>query len=188
MKGRSSDWPAHVERYKAWLRRHAGRFDFALNVDVIGDAEASFRAWLDLRAEGLETTPVWHEGDPEEHLRVYDPAARLVALGRIRARRNPALTAAFYARAFDLYPGGRFHALGNSTPGQLEPYPFESFDAVSWQTRAAMRDKNFGWPLSACSKDTAMGVMIEAIESIEHRPNGRPLRPVDGQAVLPGFV
>jgi hypothetical protein len=163
------DWPAHAERYKAFLRSFEGRFDFAVSLDVIGDAEASLRAWLDLTAEGFNVVPVWHEGDPLEHLDAYGPADRLVGLGRTEGRRCKTKGLAFYDDAFNHYPAGRFHALGNASPEQLSLYPFHSFDAVTWQLNSTYAGK-FGWPWSACSKQTRMLAYLEASETIAYVP------------------
>jgi hypothetical protein len=163
------DWPAHAERYKAFLRTFAGRLDFAVSLDVIGDAEASLKAWLDLRAEGLDVVPVWHEGDPLEHLDAYGPGERLVGLGRTEGRRDKKKGLEFYDDAFNRHPDGRFHALGNASPEQLELYPFASFDAVTWQLNATYAGK-FGWPWSHCSKTTRMQAYLEASEAIAYVP------------------
>jgi len=158
-----------VEKYIEFVQRYHDRIDWAVTVDVIGDAEASLKRWRATQDLGVDLVPVWHEGDPIAHLEAYDPSKRLVCLGRIEGRQSKPCTLAFYDAAFNLFPNGRFHALGNASPDTLEPYPFESFDAVSWQRNAAYAQKH-GWPWSACAKDTRMTAYIEAIETIDHRP------------------
>lgn len=164
--------PTTVDRYLDWLANEAPPFAWALSLDVIGDAARSLENWRALVGYGAQIVPVWHEGDPLEHLDEYDPGKRLVALGRIEGRRSEKACLEFYDDAFNAYPDGRFHALGNSNPGTLEPYPFESFDATSWQRNAAYGNAK-GFPWSHVSKDTRMRVAIEAIENIEHKPKTR---------------
>lgn len=158
-----------IEKYLEFVRKYRDRIHWAVTVDVIGDAEASLKRWRATQDLDVDLVPVWHEGDPIEHLREYDPSSRLVCLGRIEGRQSKPCTLAFYDAAFNAFPDGRFHALGNASPDTLEPYPFASFDAVSWQRNAAYAQKH-GWPWSACSRDTRMVAYIEAIETIDHRP------------------
>lgn len=161
--------PVDPGAYAAFLEVHRDRYRFALNLDVIGDAVASAQQWEAYRAQGIETVPVFHEGSAIDLLDAYEPAQRLVALGRIAGRRSKAATLAFYDQVFNAHPAGRFHALGVSSPEVLEPYPFDSFDAVSWQ-RDAGYAQSHGWPWSACSRETRLRAYVEAIETIKHRP------------------
>lgn len=145
--------------------------------DVIGDAQASMRAWKDLCVLmgplARLVVPVWHEGDPIEHLRIYDPSSRLVALGRIEGRKGGAsgmkATKIFYDTAFNEYPSGRYHALGNGNPETLELYPFEQFDCTTWERNAAYSNAD-GFPWSRLSKESRMLAHIEALETIRHVP------------------
>lgn len=159
----------------AWLR--SAGFAHVFNLDVIGDANGSLRNWeamkllLGPRAERL--VPVWHEGDPIEHLDAYNPNERIVGLGRTEGRApgpgGRKKTFLFYDEAFNRFPDGKFHLLGNSTRELIEPYPAYSFDATSWE-RDSIYAQSHGWPWSHVSKETRMRAYIEAISGIHHRP------------------
>lgn len=170
--------PIDLGRYIDWLLCDAPPFSHAIALDVIGDAEASVRNWrhmLELAPSlAPRLMPVWHEGDPEEHLEEYAARAPIVGLGRIEGRRSEQKTFAFYDEAFNAQPDGRFHALGNASPTTLEPYPFASFDSTGWQRDAAYSNAA-RWPFNRCSKETRIRAYIEATCSIEHRP-ARQLR------------
>ncbi len=171
-----------LESFFAWLRsKIAERPDLfatmrAFAPDVIGDAAASMRRWREALRVAPDLAPrlipVWHEGDPIEHLAEYNPAARRVALGRIAGRRSVPKTFDFYDEAFNRFPRGQFHALGNCNPETLEPYPFEEFDGVTWQLDSTFGNKH-RWPWSRVSKRTRMFSYVEATETIEHRPAER---------------
>jgi hypothetical protein len=155
-------------------------FEWAIALDVIGDYEASVRNWCRMRAlapaVASRFVPVWHEGDPLEHLDEYVRCANLVALGRIDARRSEPKTLTFYDEAFNRHPQGTFHALGSANPATLEPYPFASFDSTAWQRDAAYSNAA-RWPYNGCSRETRMRAYIEAADTIEHRPPAQlPLR------------
>lgn len=167
-----------VEGWSAFLMSNdAPPYTYAISLDVIADADASLRNWLELvkllGPLAAKLVPVFHEGDPMEHLDAYDPNTRLVAIGRTEGRKaGPAgrrKTFEFYDAVFNAYPDGSIHLLGNSTAELIEPYPAKSFDATSWQRDAAYGESQ-GWPWNRVSKKTRMRAYIEAIETIQHRP------------------
>jgi hypothetical protein len=158
-----------LDQYLGWLSTEAPAFEWALGLDVIGDAAASLKNYELARAKEPRIVPVWHEGDPLEHLEHYCETSRLVALGRVEARDSEQKTFAFYDSAFNAQPDAEFHALGNGSPPTLEPYPFYSFDSTGWQ-RDSVYTEAARWPLCRASKDTRRRVYIEAMSSIEHVP------------------
>lgn len=159
--------PIDLDAYVAFLAK-APTHDAALTLDVIGDADASMANWQTLRRSILgNVIPVWHEGDPIEHLDEYVAGSALVALGRIDGRRSEQKTWEFYDVAFNRHEHA-YHALGNANPVQLEPYPFESFDSTGWQ-RDAVYSNAARWPFNRCAKETRLRAYIEATETIEHR-------------------
>jgi hypothetical protein len=171
-----------VERWCDFIAEHGHMFDQLIAFDVIGDADASLRNWikmLDVLPSSVhpKLIPVWHEGDPAEHLDAYDPDARLVGLGRTTGRRPSAdgrkATFRFYDQAFNAYPKGSFHFLGNANPETIQPYPARQFDATSWERDSAY-SQSHGFPWSAVSKDTRMRAYIEGFESIRHVPRELP--------------
>lgn len=171
-----------VETWAAFIVENFHFFAFFVALDVIGDARATLRNWVRLlelvppEMHG-KLVPVWHEGDPAEHLDAYDPGARIVGLGRTDGRqggaKGRALTFAFYDAAFNAYPDGAYHLLGNCNPETIEPYPARSFDATTWQRDSAYA-RSHGWPWGRVSKETRMRAYIEAICGIEHRPAEKP--------------
>lgn len=149
--------------------------EWAIALDVIGDAEASVANWRLMRQRHPTIVPVWHEGDPVSILDEYASAGGLIGLGRIEGRRSDQKTLEFYDAAFNRHPDTMFHALGNANPMQLEPYPFYSFDSTGWQRDAAY-SQSHKWPYNRCTKETRMRASIEATETIEHRaPKQQPL-------------
>lgn len=161
--------PQYIQRYLKFVQDYRERLSWAVSPDQIGDAQVSYDRWVGLTAQGHDLVPVYHEGDPVAHLHTYNPNERLVALGRIEGRRSPPKTMAFYDLAFSLYPQGRFHALGVCHPRYLEPYPFESFDAVTWHIDSN-HTHDHPWPWNQCDPITRYRAYIEAIDKIQHRP------------------
>jgi hypothetical protein len=167
-----------LELWAEFIECHHHRYKRFVAPDVIGDAVASMANWQQLLAmlpprHRHRVMPVWHEGDPIEHLEEYDPASRLVSIGRTKGRQAGAAgkkaTRVFYDAAFNAFPDGDFWALGNGNPETLEPYPFHYFDQTTWQRDSAY-SQSHGYPWSAVSKDTRMRAYIEASETITYRP------------------
>jgi len=144
---------------------------WACALDVIGSAEGTAKNWAHVKATRPELAkklvPVFHEGDPWELLTEYSSNSQLVALGRIEGRESKRKTFEWYDACFNRRPELRAHALGNASPETLEPYPFESFDASSWE-RAAAYSNRHGWPFNRCSRESRMRAYVEACETITH--------------------
>jgi hypothetical protein len=170
--GRPTNGPAYYD----WLRSldvEGVSWRWAAALDVIGDAEGTRKNWRVAQREHGDLldrlVPVFHEGDPWDLLDEYEPTERLVALGRTEGRGSKRATFAWYDEAFNRCPEMRPHALGNASPETLEPYPFASFDASSWERNAAYSNAH-GWPFNRCTKELRMRAYIEAAETIAHRP------------------
>jgi hypothetical protein len=165
--------PIEIGAYVEYLCTAAPPFECAFQLDAVGDPEETARRFDRMLAAAPELggriVPIWHEGAPHELLDDYVRRAPLVGLGRIDGRRSEARTLEFYDDAFNRHPGAAFHALGNANPRTLEPYPFASFDATSWQRDAAYSNAA-RWPFDRCSKETRMRAFIEATETIAHTP------------------
>lgn len=172
LRGQAPPGGLNVETYARWLVEVAPSHNWALSLDVIGNGRASMAQYQQLRAlvgNKSNLVPVWHEGDDLDLLDSYVASAPLVALGRTDGRRNKRKSFEFYDEAFNRFPEGKFHALGNSDPETLEPYPFESFDSTGWQRNAIYSEKH-GWPWNRASKDTRIKAYVEAVCTISHRP------------------
>jgi len=186
LKG-SDSTPITVETWAEFIVSNAATFDWFLALDEIGSAEGSIRNWTRLlslvpRELHAKLVPVWHEGDPLEHLAEYAPARRLVGLGRTKGRAagtaGAKATRAFYDLAFNEYPDGVYHLLGNSNPDTVESYPARSFDSTTWERDSAYGNTH-GWPWSAVTKETRMRAYIEAISTIQYRARSRQSEQMD---------
>lgn len=176
--GAAVDMGAYVD----WIAAAGAKADFAIALDVIGDAEASVRNWRAMLGMGIRCplAPVYHEGDPIAHLAEYTSVGGVVCVGRIEGRRSRERTLAFYDECFNACPDAKLHALGISSSEVLERYPFASFDSCSWQRNSAYSNA-LPWPYSRCGKDTRMTAHIEACEATRHIPP-KQLRLVFGEA------
>lgn len=113
------------------------RWHESVALDVIGDAEASMRNALYMRAKGSPAFPVFHYGDPWEMLQEYKRAFPKVGLsclfGEPRTK-SLAWVGQCFARAWPHC----FHSFGWTSSKVLERFPFHSADSSSWATRATV--------------------------------------------------
>jgi len=127
-----------VEEYAAWLRRWGALFTVAAALDVIGDAEATWRQTLELRALVPEVPilPVFHfrgcSGfDPL--LRYLDEGYNYIGLGGLVGAQRDELTLPWMDRCFRLAEGrAGLHGFGVTTWALLKRYPWRSVDSTSW--------------------------------------------------------
>ncbi len=106
-------------------------WDEVVALDVIGDAEASLKNSLEMKARGLTVMPVFHFGDPWEILQEYKDKFDRIGIasghGAPRADRMK-WTAQCFARA---YPA-KFHSFGWVWKRVLMEFPFVTADSSSW--------------------------------------------------------
>lgn len=128
-----------VPEYAAWLKRWGHCFTVAAALDVIGDAEASYRQSNELRdiVDTVEIMPVYHATDDGgfAYLRKYvDAGYTYVGVSPTALRTsNPRLMDTWIAKCFDLRPEGvRYHGFGVTGWGRLKKHPWYSVDSTSW--------------------------------------------------------
>jgi hypothetical protein len=139
--GDSGAFSAHTQgavitlgAYAGWVSRWQDRLAWAASLDVIGDPEATWANWLQLRdGLGVTTVPTLHAGtDPAWLDRYADEGVDFAGLGGLVGRPVPRvmpwLVHVFrYCR--DRYPAMRFHAWGVSGRRILDALPFWSADS-----------------------------------------------------------
>lgn len=129
------------DEYADWLDKYPGRFDFAFNLDVIGDPAESLDQWRYLRnGRGQETLPVLHFGDkPEDWLPTYrDEGAHRIALGGLVTKGpDPRQIRAWTAYTFrwlrDNWPEAPVHGLGvHMSSRNLGAFPWATTDSATF--------------------------------------------------------
>lgn len=142
----SADTAGHkvsIADYAAWLREH-DEFDMAVNLDVIGDEEATWRNHQVLeQLLGRRVMPVVHYGGTVEHAQAYfDDGHTLIALGGIASGRRTFIGQRyrwmhqFFSWAKET--GVVFHGLGVGSLEHIFDWPWFSVDTAN-PTRLGQR-------------------------------------------------
>jgi len=114
-----------------------------VNLDVIGEGEASYRNWEEMRKSGLDPLPVYHPTTDTKWLEKYLDRRDYIGLGGIAPlsdhKRVPILDRIFrrYLVDKDGLPLYRVHGMGMTSFGLMKRYPWYSVDSVSWLMKAA---------------------------------------------------
>jgi hypothetical protein len=107
------------------------RWSEVVALDVIGDADASVRNAITMKEAGLDVMPVFHIGDPIEHLLFYKSNFSKVGLScRFGEPLHESL--AFIRKCFAVAWPYRFHSFGWVSEKVLRKFPFDSADASTW--------------------------------------------------------
>ncbi len=130
------------------------RFTESVALDVIGDADASMKNALAMKAAGSPAFPVFHYGDPWEHLAAYKEVFGRVGLS-CRFGEPTSASVAWLEQCFARAWPCCFHSFGWTGAEALARFPFDTADSTSWmvpqmwgQWRSFGRQHNrhFGFP------------------------------------------
>jgi hypothetical protein len=161
--------------YADWMTRLAGRFEFAFNLDVLGDNDASFAAWEDLRGRGHETVPVIHYGTRAQDAlpRYLDAGATRLACGGIVVSGAGPQVMSWIAHVFKwLRDNGHddipVHGLGLHMRSKLAVFPWATTDSshytAAWRfARLSLWDRRSG-------HEAWRGIRLDGKQPYRHGP------------------
>lgn len=126
-----------LDEYAQWLEAIPRPYDFAFNLDVIGDSEASYRQWQQLREAGHTTVPVVHYGDRTPVLdRYLREGAQRVALSGAAiptlASKVEKWQAYMWRHIRDTEVNVPVHGLGVHMINRLAKFPWDSTDSSAF--------------------------------------------------------
>ncbi|HSH25605.1 MAG TPA: hypothetical protein VLA13_08730 [Massilibacterium sp.] len=146
-----------IQEYIAFIKKHLDVIDVYANLDVIGDAEATYKNQRIMEKEGLCPLPVFHYGSDEKYLKRYLKKYDYISLGGLVPISTSALIP-WLDYIFDTYitddsgmPAVKVHGFGVTSLRLMLRYPWYSVDSTSWVTTGRMggiyvpRYKNGEW-------------------------------------------
>jgi hypothetical protein len=125
-KGEVIDMDAYIEYIKEW-KRYLTAY---VALDVIGDAEGSFKNWIIMKEAGLDPIPIYHLHEPTELLYRYMKLTNYIGVGgvasRMTARNNKILFDNFWRRVVDEegMPKVKVHGMGITDVDVMTRYPW----------------------------------------------------------------
>lgn len=145
------DWPedkpyweapqyvAYRDAYGEFLKAHGGMFDTCVNLDVIGNAEASLNNQQKLEQTGASILPVYHVGEPVAVLRRYVERYEYIGISGLATLRDNSVYNRFATAVFSVVcpaptymPRVKVHGFGIGVPSMILRYPFYSVDSTAY--------------------------------------------------------
>lgn len=174
--------------YAAWVRQWMKHLAVYVNLDVIGDAQATALNQRRMEEEfGLNPIPVVHGGTPIAYVESICERYPYVALGGMAAKGRATLhrwlVGCFQAAR---RKGAVFHGFGQTRPEVIGMYPWYSSDSSTWVSGARYGQHRYWdekshklklltlgepWPEEArrCARDA--GVPVDGVASRDERYN-----------------
>jgi hypothetical protein len=127
-----------INKYIEFLKRYEHKLEAYANLDVIGDAEGTWKNHQLLKKAGLNPIPVFHMGEDYKWLEHYiDSGEEYIALGGLVIK-DKCLTPYLdhlwskYLTDKDGWPRVRVHGFGLTNFKLMWRYPWYSVDSTSW--------------------------------------------------------
>lgn len=127
-----------LDAYIAYIKKWEPYFTCYINLDVIGDAEATARNQAKMEEAGLKPIPVFHIGEEFSFLKKLMDKYEYIGIGGIANLSGTGESFKFLNQVFDLvcdkegYPRNKLHAFGITNTEAMMGYPWYSVDSTSW--------------------------------------------------------
>lgn len=159
-----------VDEYMQYLDKYMPRYRFAevVSLDVIGNAEASYRNASIMREAGFDVLPVFHLGEDFKWLERYCDEWGKVGLGYNFGK--PSKRMWYLAKCFSLCWPHRFHSFGWTAKNALSQYPFQSADSSSFLSKSVRfgQWEQFG-KLAAKGEQAYPGTRGEVLAALKYQ-------------------
>jgi hypothetical protein len=133
----SQGTPINIEEYISFIKENESCIELHANLDVIGDAEASWKNQEYMESLGVGGLPVFHLEDDIKYLhRCLE--YNYFALGGMAGGASEKRRMYFLDMCWDIIcdgsgkPKSQIHGFGLASPSLLYRYPWYSFDSSSW--------------------------------------------------------
>ncbi len=128
-----------IYAYIDFIKRNKDIIEVYANLDVIGDAKATWKNQLIMEDAGLAPLPVYHYSEPEKYLiRYLERGHDYIALGGL-VMKNRTGMGRFFDHIFSNFicdekgmPKVKVHGFGMTILKYMLKYPFYSVDSTSW--------------------------------------------------------
>lgn len=132
-----------IEEYASFIKKNKSKLTAYANLDVIGDAKATWKNQKALERLDLNPVPVFHYGDDAKHLQKYlNKGYKYIALGGlVKAPNQQQWLDQIWSKYLTNKKGEaiiKIHGFGLTTHSLMLRYPWHSVDSTTWAMAAAM--------------------------------------------------
>ena len=132
----------NIQEYIKFIKTHEDVIDVYANLDVIGNAKATWKNQLLMEKAGLNPLPVFHFGEEESYLETLIDKYEYIAVGGMVKSGD---LKSFLDRIFthficgkDGFPKVKVHGFGLTSLPLMLRYPWYSVDSTSWVVTGRM--------------------------------------------------
>jgi len=130
----------NIDEYIAFIKEHSDYIDIYANLDVIGNAEATYENQKYMESKGLKPLPTYHLTSDKKWLKLYADNYEYLAIGGLAAKlltgpellKELDLIFSEYICGPDGFPRLKTHGFGLTSVDLLIRYPWYSADSTSW--------------------------------------------------------
>ena len=130
---------AYVDNYCAWLHENKDKIDLYVNLDVISNAELTWKVQKYMESKNLNPLPVYHTGEDISWLKKYIENYEYFAIGGLGQQMTKSRWLMNSGDiVFDLVcdskgmPRNKVHGFAMTSPDLIVEFPFFSIDSTSW--------------------------------------------------------
>lgn len=120
----------NIDEYIQYIKKYyIGKY---IVLDVVGDAEQTYKNLKYMESQGLQPIPVFHLGSDIKYLKqLVDEEYYCICLGgTVGSSRGERIK--FFDECFTKFPDTYFHGLGMTDPKLMLRYPWFSVDSTTW--------------------------------------------------------
>jgi len=134
----------NIQEYIQFIKENEGVINVYANLDVIGDAKATWRNQQIMERAGLNPIPCYHYGEDEKWLKLYIDRYEYIALGGM-VKVGTEMLMKWLDPLFSKYlidekgfPVCKIHGFGLTSLPLMLRYPWYSVDSTSWVVTGRM--------------------------------------------------
>lgn len=133
-----------IYEYIKFIKLHKKDLEVYANLDVIGDAQATWNNQMIMEKAGLKPIPCFHFGEDWNWLHKYINRCDYIALGGIAIKKDRQALYRWLDQCFTIicdkngYPTVRVHGFGLTSLKLMLRYPWYSVDSTSWVVTGRM--------------------------------------------------
>ena len=127
--------PISMDNYCDYIKKHHEVISWYANLDILGDAEATWQNQRKMEARGLNPVPVFHVGEPWSYLERYIKEYSYVGLGGLVPYKTMGhKVMPWLIKCFRMAEGEEcvYHGFGLTIWECIHALPFYSVDSTTW--------------------------------------------------------
>jgi hypothetical protein len=124
----------NLQEYINFIKQYQQYITHYASLDVIGNAEETYKNYRKMKESGLNPIPCFHIGSDFKWLELLCKETNFIALGgMVPHSKNVILLHSWLKKCFSIIPPNtKVHGFGMTNPLLLKIFPFYSADSTSW--------------------------------------------------------